>query len=325
MRCHRENRLAWAVWVGVFATMTISVSPGYAQTPVQLETACERAGGATRVCVAAAIGAEALHSQVGLLAGIGAEVPGTATTLGTRVGGGPRIGFSVGLGFVKMSFPDLTDPLVTREAGAMASSVQGRVVAGIFEGFRLMPTVGGFLSLDVIGQGSLFFLPENEGISQALHSYSAALRLGILREGFTVPGISVSVAKRFPDDLEYLGTGSPGVISLAPKVTAYRATVGKDIYALEWSAGIGFEEYVSDVTLDVLKSRGVDGYARATGPIRSDRFIYFGSASTTIGILLNLALEVGWAEGFDSPMSWGGPHDPSSGTLFGGLSVRVTM
>ena len=325
MKCCREQLTSWVPWRGLLGILVIPFSPVSAQMPVQLELACERAGGSSRGCVGAFVSARALHSQVGLLAGVGAEVPGTATTLGTRFGGSPRLSFSAGVGFVDMSFPDLSDPHISREARAVASTVNGRVVAGVFEGFRLMPTVGGFLSLDIIGQASLLFLPENEGLSEGSHSYSAGFRLGVLREGFTVPGVSLSVARRFPDDIAYLATGTPGTIRLAPEVTAYRATVGKDLLAVEWLAGVGYEEYASEATLDVMEAEGRDGYLRVTGPIRSDRLIYFGSAATTIGILFTLSLELGWAEGFDSPLGWSGPYDPTTGTLFGGLSVRATL
>lgn len=295
------------------------------QTPDQLRASCEGAGGDARLCTGAAIAAQALQAQVGLLAGVGVEVPGTATTLGTRVGGSPRLAFSIRAGLVDMSFPDLSDPLVTREAGGVATTIHGRVSAGVFDGFQLMPTVGGFLSLDVFGQASLLFLPEDEGLSEGARSYSAGVRVGVLREGFTVPGVSVSVAKRFPDDLAYLAAGGPGMIDLSSGVTAYRATVGKDLFAVEWLGGIGYEEYDGSVTIDVADTGGSGGRAQFSSPLRSDRVMYFGGASTTIGIVLTLSIEAGWAEGFDAVSGWDGPHDPSSSTLFGGLSARLTL
>ena len=300
-------------------------APALAQTPAQLGASCVGAGGGARLCSGAAIAAQALQAQVGLLAGTGVEVPGTATTLGTRVGGGPRLAFSVRAGLVDMSFPDLSDPLVTSEAGAFATTIHGRVSAGIFDGFQLMPTVGGFLSVDVFGQASLLFLPEDEGLSEGARSYSAGVRVGVLREGFTVPGVSVSVAKRFPDDLAYLSDGGPAMIDLSPGVTAYRATVGKDLFAVEWLGGIGYEEYDGTVTIDVADTGGSGGRVQFSSPLRSDRLMYFVGASTTIGIILTLSIEAGWAEGFDAAPEWDGPHDPTSRTLFGGLSARLTL
>ena len=300
-------------------------APAYGQTPAQLATACVDAGGSTRLCSGAAVGAQALQSQIGLLAGTGVEVSGTATTLGTRVGGGPRLAFSVRAGLVDMAFPDLSDPLVTRKGGSIATTIHGRVSAGLFDGIQLMPTVGGFLSVDVFGQASLLFLPEDEGVSEGPRSYSAGIRVGVLREGFTVPGVSVSVAKRFPDDSAYLSAGGPVVIELSPGVMSYRATVGKDLFAVEWLVGLGYEEYDGEVTIDVANTGGQSGRSRITGPIHSDRLMYFGSASTTFGILLTLSIEAGWAEGFDAVSGWDGPHDPTSSTLFGGLSARLTL
>jgi len=312
---------ATALMIGV----TAWAAPASGQTVALLEASCIEAGGGARLCSGSAIAAQALQAQVGLLAGTGVEVPGTATTLGTRVGGGPRLAFSMRAGLVDMSAPDLSDPLVTREIGAVATTIHGRVSAGVFDGFQLMPTVGGFLSLDVFGQASLLFLPEDEGVSEGARSYSAGVRVGVVREGFTVPGVSVSVAKRFPDELAFLAAGGPAVIELAPGVTAYRATVGKDLFAVEWLGGIGYEEYDGTVTIDVADTGGSGGRVQVSSPLRSDRLMYFGGASTTIGIVLTLSVEAGWAEGFEAVPGWDGPHDPSSRTLFGGLSARLTL
>lgn len=309
----------------LIAGAMVWVVPSSAQTTGQLVEACAAAGGATRLCTGAAVGARAVQSQVGLLAGTGVEIPGTATTLGTRVGGGPRLAFSVRAGLVDMSFPDLSDPLVTREAGAMATAVHGRASAGLFDGFQLMPTVGGFLSLDVFGQASLLFLPEDEGLTGASRSFSAGVRVGILREGFTVPGISVSVAKRFPDDVSYLAAGGPGGVEVAPSVNSYRAALGKDLFAIEWLAGVGYDEYDGEVTLNVVGSGGAGGRVTTSAPLGSDRLMYFGGASTTLGIVLTISVEAGWAEGFEGVPGWDGPHDPTSGTLFGGVAARLTL
>lgn len=301
------------------------VVPSSAQTPGQLAEACTVAGGAAQLCTGAAVGARAIQSQVGLLSGTGVEIPGTATTLGTRVGGGPRLAFSLRAGLVDMSFPDLSDPLVTREAGAMATAVHGRASAGLFDGFQLMPTVGGFLSLDVFGQASLLLVPEDEGLTGGSRSYSAGVRIGVLREGFTVPGISVSVAKRFPEDVSYLAAGGLGGIEVEPGVISYRAVLGKDLFAIEWLAGVGYDEYDGNVTLDVMDSGAVGSRVTISAPLGSDRLMYFGGASTTLGIVLTLSIEAGWAEGFEALPGWDGPHDPTSGTLFGGLAARLTL
>lgn len=309
----------------VLAGIGISVSPASAQTPGQLDAACVDAGGSPRLCTAGAVGAQAIQAQVGLLAGTGVEVPGTATTLGTRIGGGPRLAFSTRLGLVRMSFPDLSDPLVTRKAGATATTFHGRVSAGLFDGFQLMPTVGGFLSVDAFGQASLLFLPSDEGLSDGSTSFTAGVRIGILREGFTVPGVTVSVAKRFPDDVALLADGAPGQFELSTSVTSYRLTAGKDLFAVEWLAGVGYEEYDGDVVLDVVATGGTGGRVSLAEPLRSDRLMYFGGASTTLGIVLTLSFEAGWAKGFDAVSGWDGPHDPGSGTLFGGLAARLTL
>lgn len=309
----------------VVTSLMICTSPVDAQTPAQLQSACVGAGGGSRLCTGAAIAAHAIQGQVGLLAGAGVEVPGTATTLGTRVGGGTRFSVSVRTGLVPMAFPDLSDPFVTDEAGGIASTVQGQVAAGVFEGLQLMPTVGGFLSLDLFGQASLLLVPQGEGLSEGARSYAMGARVGILREGFTVPGVSVSVARRFPGTVAYVADVDAAALELDSGVTAYRATVGKDLFAVEWLAGFGIDEFDGSATIDVTDTVGSGGSVQVSGPVRSDRRLYFGSASTTVGIVLTLSIEAGWAEGFEAVPGWDGPYDPESRTLFGGVSARLTL
>lgn len=300
-------------------------SPARAQSAAELGEACFAAGGSTRLCRGSVIAAQALTAQVGLLAGTGAEVPGTATTLGTRVGGGPRLAFSVRAGLVDMGYPELIDPLVTSEGGGLASTLHVRASAGLFDGLQLMPTVGGFLSVDVFGQASLLFLPDDQGVSAGSRSYSLGLRVGLLREGFTVPGISLSAARRFPDDFEYPTGGGAAILDVSPSVTSYRAIVGKDLFAVEWLAGIGYDRYRGDVVMDLLDDSGLGTRVEVSGPLEDGRLLYFGGASMTLSLVLTMSVEVGWARGFDPVSGWTGPHDPTAGTAFGALAARLTL
>jgi hypothetical protein len=222
-----------------------------------------------------------------------------------------------------MGLPDFSDPAGGAEADLFASAFHFGAAAGLFDGFRLMPTVGGFLSVDAFGQASFLLLPGGEGFTGGARSYSAGVRVGILREGFTVPGISVSMARRFPDDVGYGLEGDPASTTLQPGVTALPATIGKDLFAVEWVAGIGWEDYDSQTTLRAADGAG--GFVTISGDLEDSRLLYFGSAAMTFGIVLSMSLEAGWAEGLGPVPTYVGQHDPAAGALFGSLSARLTL
>ncbi len=263
--------------------------------------------------------------QVGLLAGLGSEVPGTASNLGTRVGGGPRWSLSARAGAIRMGIPDLSDGTGTAERSFVVPAIHTGVTLGLFDGFRLMPTVGGFLSVDLLGQAAFLLLPESDGFAGGTQSYSGGVRIGILREGFTLPGISVSGAMRFPGSIDFGDTGGGDVaeVLLDPTVTSLRATIGKDLFAVELMAGAGWEEYTGDVSMRV--SDGGLGFVGATNEMTSSRWIYFGSASMTFSIILSLSVEGGWAEGFDPLAGYSGDHDPAAGAPFGSFAMRLAL
>src|SRR5207253_5684532 len=74
---------------------------------------------------------------------------------------------------------------------------------GVFTGFGLLPTVGGFLSLDLLGSAGILPAPTSKGFSGSARSYAGGARLGILRESFTAPGISGSVMYRRIEHITY--------------------------------------------------------------------------------------------------------------------------
>lgn len=298
---------------------------GSAQSPGALATGCATAGGSRALCASGATAAQSVLGHVGLLAGVGSEVSGTASTLGTRIGGQPRFAFSARGAAVRMSFPDVGDPDGLGEVSVVAPAFHVGVTAGLFDGLRIMPTVGGFLSVEAFGQASFLSLPESPGFDAMVMAYSVGLRVGVFREGFTVPGLSLSASRRFVGDtrLGDTGVGDPVDLLLNPGVTSVRATLGKDLYAVEVLAGLGWDDYSTDAALSV--SDGLGGFSATRGAIGGSRLLYFGSVAMTFNIVLSLSVEGGWAEGLGPVASYSGAHDPGAGAPFGSFSMRLTL
>ena len=135
--------------------------------------------------------------------------------------------------------------------------------------------------------------------------------------------MSVSVARRFVGTVELTEGVDPVSVRVDPTVTAYRATVGKDLFAVEWLAGVGWEDYGGDVSVRVPD--GLGGSVTASGELPSSRRLYFASASMTFSIVLNVSVEAGWADGFSPVAVYDGAYDPTSGTPFGSLSLRLIL
>ena len=314
----------WALVSSAVIAVTLFATRGLeAQSPESLGSACVAAGGQAAPCFASAAAGEALQGHVALLSGFGSEVSGTATTLATRVQGGPRIALTARFGAVDMSVPDLRDPAGLGEAGFVATAAHADIALGLFDGFRLMSTVGGFLSVDVFGRASFLFLPTSEGFDDGSTAYTAGVRVGIFREGFTIPGVSASVSRRFVGGIDFGGTADPSSVSIDPTVTSFRATVGKDLFAVEWLAGFGWDDFGGDVR--VSATHGLGGAVSVTGDLSSSRRLYFASAAMTLSIVLNVAVEAGWADGYDPTASYGGSWDASDGAPFGSLSLRFIL
>lgn len=287
-----------------------------AQSPESYAAACTTSGGATSVCMDGAVSGRAMLGAIGLASAGGNAVPGSATTLGSRVGGGPRISPFLSIGRSGGSTPAST----TDGLGSSVTSVRGGVAVGVFDGLRLMPTVGGFLSVDLIATGSVELLPEGVASSERARTFGAGIRVGILREGFSVPGISVSVAQRYSQEAVQARSPAAASVIVDPKTTSIRATIGKDAGGVEVLAGFGWDGYSGDVSIP-----GALGSGSYSGAVDGSRTLYFAGASMTFSIVLSLSVEAGWAGGFDPVTGYAGAFDPAAGSAFGSVAARLIL
>ncbi len=266
--------------------------------------------------------ARALQGQVGLLAGLGSEIAGSASTLGKKFGTTPRIALSVRTGFARMALPDHTAPSYpAQETSFAVPAIHAGLAVGVFDGFSLQPTVGGFLSLDLMVQTSLVLLPTDSGFEDKVAAVSYGLRVGIIKESFTLPGVSVSASQRHVGDIALgsVARGDAFQVQLDPTVTSIRATVGKDVLSVGVLAGMGWDSYGGGVTV-----RAGDATA-ALDDLGESRMLYFGGAALNF-VFLQISAEGGWAGGFAPVTGYGpAPYDPGSGTYFGSVAIRLTL
>jgi len=298
-------------------------APAAAQTPAERTASCVSAGGDPAACAAGVVTARQVAAQIGLVASPGSEIPGEGSTLGRRLGGMPRVAAWVRAGTSPFGYPAPGDPGGSEDASSWTPSVQAGVGLGVFDGFQLLPTMGGFLSLDVIGHASFVFLSDD--FDGRANVYSVAARVGLLRESFTLPGVSVSVARRFSSVVGMGDTAGGDALDLLtdPAVNSLRVTVSKDLFAFGVLAGIGWDDFSSATALRVPD--GGSGFALSDGAIEASRKLYFASVTKQLGILAWITVEGGWASGLDRLTGYAGGFDPEGSTLFGSVSLLLKL
>ena len=312
----------------VFAGVACAPSPGGAQV-AELAGRCLQVGtlGGPTACQGAAVATRLAQAGVGLSLAGGNAFQGAASTLGRRFGASPRVAFAGRVGVTRF-------PVLDRFGGntgsssadwALATSFQGQVTVGVLDGFSPGPTVGGLLSLDLLANAGIALLPGGQGFQGNVASWGYGARVGIIRESFTLPGITLSATRRHGGEVDQ-GAGGLARVHLDDVVTtSLRMVVGKELMFGGILAGAGWDRYASD------------GEIRYVGPVLqvppdptplngfdSSRLLFFGSWSRTF-LVMQISTEFGWARGFDSETPLFQTVDEGAGSFFGTFSLRLTI
>ena len=172
-----------------------AVKSAQAQDLTNLITQC---GGASPLgvtaCQKTVLRAQAAQGALGLAVSGGAALPGSASTLGWRTKGSPRFALTGWGTLTRATIPTGVLPWSSQvqETTVTLPAVHVSGTMGLFDGFSLGPTVGGFGSLDLLGSAQWIATPEDEGFQKNNVGWGVGARLGFLRESFTLPGVSLS-------------------------------------------------------------------------------------------------------------------------------------
>ncbi len=270
----------------------------------------------------------AAQQGVGLVAVLGSDFQGTSSTLGRRLGTIPRFGVSVSASALRAGMPNVgaaTAGELAQQQTALLAGLRGTVAAGVLDGFQPAPTVGGIFSVDVIAAVSVLRLPTDAGFAGSGAAFGAGARVGLIRESFTLPGISVAASRTWHGDVEIgsAAEGRPGHATSALTVSSLRATGGKNWFVIGLMGGVGWDRYEGDVQLAVPRFAGDRGHA--SGFVRSERVLYFVSGWFNF-LLTRLSVELGRADGVGDPFAGrSGGYDPSNPTWFASGTFRITL
>ena len=306
-----------------------------------------------------------VQPSIGIAFSGGAHTLGTASTIGRRLGFLPRVSVTARLNAALVDVPDVFSgyaPSVT-DGGTVAgmpttgiplTALQGDVVVGVFNGFSLGPAAGGFGAVDLLG--SVSFIPAIQqvedaiGLKEDIVNIGIGARIGILKQGLILPGVSVSAMYRSMSEVTFGDLQNPAPVAFASdlSVLSLRAGVSKGIATFDFAAGAGYDIYSSDtsfnwsLTYDCPASRcGTDTTVDlmpsepVSGKLKSAAWNLHANAGLSL-VVLNIVGEVGYQKAVDildaeAFADAGLPsQEPTTdalegGRFFAGIGVRVTF
>lgn len=313
-----------------FLALSWYCEPATAQDLTPLVDQCASGGSAELLtsCQSAVLVIQAVRGGIGLADVAGADLAGASSTIGRRLGSAPRVSLDLRLRMARFAMPDMLGggTGVAGENTINGYGIKGSVAVGLLDGFSLMPTVGGLLSLDLLGSASLILLGESDGFLGDEGIVSVGGRLGIFRESFTMPGLTLSVLRSFGQSVEWgAATVSGSQMDTDISTTSVRAIIGKDFFTLAVFGGLGWNwdqgemgVQVSDPTIP-----GGQGIGRM-GDLTTRRSVYFAGVSIT-RLVFQFSLEGGLARGYDGLAGYSGAYDPGAITPFASVAGRLTI
>ena len=279
-------------------------------------------------CQSAVLAAQAIRGGIAIAATAGADLSGSSSTIGRRLGSTPRVSIDLRLRMARFSMPDILGggTGVAADNAVNVYGVKGSVAVGVLDGFSLMPTVGGILSLDLLASASLLFLGESDGFLGNEGLLSVGGRVGIFRESFTLPGVTVSAMRSFGQHVVWTDAVNGEQIDTDISTTSVRAVIGKDFFTLAVLAGMGWDWDRGEMGVQVpdpAAPGGGQGIGLMDG-LTIRRSVYFAGVSIT-RLVWTLSLEGGWAGGYDGLAGYPGVYDPGAITPFVSVAARLTI
>jgi hypothetical protein len=270
-----DRRLAAA---GAMAALLGIAAPGLAGAQSGLDGTCGEGAEARQAeCRLAVATVRATQERVGIALWGGHPVPANASTVGMRLGSTPRINASASLAFVPVRLPPLTDRSDAGGERSLLPAAAAHATVGVFQGWSPLPTVGGVLSVDLVGRLSVAPLPGLAFEEAAAVGWQAGVRVGALRESFTMPGVSLTASYGRSNALTYgdrSGAGDDGFTHGAISDLNTTLAASRRFAPFRLSAGLALDRYATSANVGFHD--GVGGIATERGSVVSSRQSVFG-------------------------------------------------
>lgn len=333
------------------AAAALFAAPAAAQNDI--ETVCTTGVPVVAVeeCTIVAQAVDAAQPQLGILMAGGNPTLGTASTGGVRLGLIPRVSLTGRINVVGARLPDIRESADggTDKFTVPAPAVGANLSIGLTQGFSVAPMIGGFGAIDLLGSVSVLPLELiGEDFGDNAFSWGAGARVGLIRESFVTPGVSVSLMYRSLGDVSFgevcsgtevpiadnrsacSGDGDFGEIEFGLDNWSARAAISKRFLGLGLTAGVGYDRFETSADFAVRAPGPPAGteqvYRFNDVAVDNDRWSAFLDGSFTI-LFGSLVAEVGWMQGSDPIEGFpaASDFDPKEGTFFGSLGARLSL
>ncbi len=284
------------------------------------------------LCLDVVAAIQLLQPELGLVLAGGNPVLGTASPLGTKFRWMPRFNIGGRISFAWLQVPDILDypDDISGQVGTIGSTVympQLDVSVGVFEGLKLGSTLGGFAAVELMGSLGALVLPAGDGFQNDATGFGLGARVGILRESFSAPGISVSGYYKWFGRIQFgsVGRSHDAQLGMDMSLWSFRAGVSKSFVAIGLAFTVGWDRYSSQVDYGIAGPAGtLIPVVPQSDPIdyTSDRWSAFLDLSYIV-LFFNIVAEAGWQE--QETLSNSRGSEWSSGGFFGALGMRFTL
>lgn len=297
-------------------------------------------------CVGQGLGEDACQKAADIFAflapQLAATIAGGNATLGQggNLGGLGRFALSVRATALRGELPSVDEvnvavgPAQATDFGVEEQWVgvpQVDLGIGIFRGFPLaISNVGG---IDLLVSAS--WIPEVETDDVTLRAtdgqfrFGGGVRLGILQESPTVPGVSITYLRRGLPTLDVTaraGDDTLSVLGTEVTVDSWRLVASKQLFAIGFAGGIGQDRYDSETSVSVVVNE--PGVPRIAPPPAA-----FSQRMTRTNAFASLALHLGVVRLVGEVGSvWGGEgatfntfsgSTPADERFYGSVGLRV--
>ncbi len=283
-------------------------------------------------CLGTVAAIQLMQPALGLTLAGGNPVLGTASPLGTKFRWIPRFNIGGRISFIWLVIPDVLN--YPDDAGTPVGTISAMVYmpqidasVGIFDGLDLSTTLGGFAAVELMGSLGALVLPAGDGFVNDATGFGLGARVGVLRESFTAPGVSISAYYKWFNRIQLgsVARGDDSEIGMDMSLWSFRAGVSKSFVVVGLAFVLGWDRYSSQVDYALAGPTGtlIPIVSRDDAvDYSSDRWSAFFDVSYIV-LFFNIVAEFGWQgqEQLSDPQG----TEFSSGGFFGALGIRFTL
>jgi len=305
--------LLFALLIGLLAATGVQ-----GQERLRLRCAAVEAGNEV-LCARGAESAETLLARVGIALAGGNPVQGTASTFGIRLGSLPRIGTTLRVTAARIETARFGAGAPDGSASGTVPSFDFDVNVGLFSGFSPWATVGGLASIDLLGSVGVARTPDR--FDGSPFGWALGARLGILRESFTAPGLSLSATYRRFGETSFDG-GAVNYTVDGASMWSLRGAIGKRIGLFGLTGGVGYDLLSADAILNI--DGPLSSSTLQDDDLEARRWTAFANAGWTF-IIFSVTGEVGWQQGGDGEDGSPAANAFGAGAIYGGIALRIAI